>query len=400
MRATRIAASKAKTPADIAPYDEAISWHEYRINKVLGGKLDATRVRVAHWTLLRGRQLEVSQMPGETVELRLRPFHNTAELRDVAGSDDLEITADEPPRWIDIGQTLAQDQTPQALRFDYAGEFSHQMRLYWQLRGQLRLVVMGNSHATKGICTSMFFADTNARTPVALNLAPAGANNHQQCVIVRDYLLPLPNLEWVIWVVSARSFNRTRLDNRKLYDFLTSPGYLHDQKHRSELWPAPQSRVTTEQLQSVTKGRVDAWGWEGRSKPLLPALAEDARPELLKLLEEANFRFDEAAWSEFAEAVRLLRRRSVRVLLVTTPFHPVTRETYAADPDDTTHEGQRELVRHCKRLAASEPGVWFRDFNGGGHHEFVHGEFYDADHLNQDGARHLTRLIIEWMGRL
>lgn len=246
----------------------------------------------------------------------------------------------------------------------------------------------------------MFFADTNARTPVALNLAPAGANNHQQCVIVRDYLLPLPKLEWVIWVASARSFNRTRLDNRRMYDFLTSPGYLHDQKHRSELWPAPQSRVTTEQLQRVTKGRVDAWGWEGRSKPVLPPLAEEARPGLLKLLKEANFRFDDAAWSEFAETVRLLRGRNVRILLLTTPFHPVTRETYAADPDDTTHEGQRELVHHCRNLAAREPNVWFRDFNDGGHHEFVHGEFYDADHLNREGARHLTRLIIEWMSPL
>lgn len=400
LRVTRLAASKAKTPEDIAPYDEAIAWHEYRVDKVLDGKLDAENVRVAHWTVLRGRPLDVARTPGETIELRLRPFQRTAELRDVASSDDLDVIADEPPRYIDIGQSLAQNQTPQALRFDYGGEFSQQMKLYWRLRGQLRLVVMGNSHATKGICTSLFFGEANLQSPAALNLAPAGANNHQQCIMVRDYLMPLPKLEWVIWVLSARSFNQTREDNRKMREFLTSPGYLHDQKHRSELWPAPPEEVRTEQLRSLSTGRVDLWGWEGRSKSLLPASLDEARPELLKLLREANFRFNETAWSEFSETVGLLSRRNVHVLLVTTPFHPVSRETYAADPDDTTQEGQRELVTHGERLAAAAANVWFHDFNRGEHHDFVHDEFYDADHLNHLGARHLTRLIIEWMGAL
>jgi hypothetical protein len=401
VEAVRIASSKAKTPADIAPYDEALAWHEYDVKALLAGDLDAKRIRVAHWTVLRGEQLMVSTIAGEGVELRLRPFETAAALKDVASSDDLDIATDGGPLFIDIGQARAQNLTPQALRYDYGGSFSDQMKLFWRLRSQLRLVAMGNSHATKDICTGMFFPGENDVSPVALNLAPAGANNRLQCLVIRDYALRLPKLEWVVWVMSPRSFNSRRSDDLKLDDFLASPGFMHDQKHRDDLWPAPaQAKPTTiSDLATLQMRWRDAWGWEGRTKINLPASLEEARPALLKELSGSNASFDEDAWRLFTETTAMLVQRKIRVLLVEPPFHPITRETPAVDPESTSQKVMGELVAHLEEFDSREPFVWFKDFHQGGNHEFPHDEFYDADHLNREGARHLTSMIIEWMAR-
>src|SRR5688572_21140352 len=146
----RIAASRAKTPQDIQPYDEAFAWHEYRVKRVLSGKLDAETIRVAHWTVVAARSVEVSAKSGEVVTLKVVPFESLKGLEDVAASDDLDFAA-EHPRFLDLSQSLAQATPPAAIRFDYRGNVSDQMRLYWKLRGQLRVVAMGNSQATKGV---------------------------------------------------------------------------------------------------------------------------------------------------------------------------------------------------------------------------------------------------------
>ncbi len=399
--AVRVASSKPKTVAEVAPYDEALAWHEYEVKSVSAGVLEARKIHVAHWTMLRGRELPVSTVTGESVDLRLRPFGTADELKRVAASDHLDFTTEDVPRFIDIGQSLAQNLTPVAMRYDYGGAFSSQMRLYWRLRGQLKLVAMGNSHATKDICTGMFFPGENETTPVALNLAPAGANNWLQCLVMRDYVAPLPKLEWVVWVMSPRTFNAKRTDDRKLDDFLASPGRLHDQNSAAELWPVPANEKPAgiSDLAALKTEWGDAWGWEGRTKINLPPTIEEARPALLDQLSGSRASFDEAAWSHFTETLALLTKKNVRVLLLMPPFHPITRETRAVDPDSTSQTVMRELAAHLTALDAQEARVWFKDFHRGGQHEFPHEEFYDADHLNRKGAQHLTAMIIEWMAQ-
>ena len=68
-----------------------------------------------------------------------------------------------------------------------------------------------------------------------LDLAPAGANNKQQCLIIREYVLPLPKIDTVLWAMSPRTFNAKRGDTFKMEEFLTSPGYQYDQQHQGEL---------------------------------------------------------------------------------------------------------------------------------------------------------------------
>ena len=67
------------------------------------------------------------------------------------------------------------------------------------------------AHATKGIATQEFFGAENRRTPLALNLAPPGACLEMECLVIREYVLPLPKLQWVVWVPSARRALQTEL---------------------------------------------------------------------------------------------------------------------------------------------------------------------------------------------
>ena len=402
VKARRIAASKAKGPQDILPYDEAIAWHEYEVEKVQAGQLDppeAKRIRVAHWTVRHGKAATVSGKIGEETTLNLRYFGKADAQRGLAASDDLEIVAEDPPRYYDADWELAEAAKPGNSRLDYWGTVSDQMKIYWKVRDQIRLAIMGNSHATKGICPRNFYPDINWQTPVAFNLAPPGSNNALQCLVLKEYIAPLPHLEWLIWVVSPRNFNAVGDDSRKLKDFLRSPGHQYDVAHHQELWPVPKAPalVTLDQLKTIDLDVTDWWGWEGRAKTKLPETLEEARPVLLAKMAKTDFKFSEDAWKEFTATVNELKAKGLRILLLTPPFHPVSADAPAADPDGTTHEGQRELVHRLEAFTANQSQVWFRDFNNDGHHDFTHAEFYDEDHLDREGAEKLSERIRSWM---
>lgn len=401
VEAERVTASKSKTPQDIQPYDEALAWHEYRVKRVLAGKLEDPVVRVAHWTVLAAKPVPVSTKRGEIVTLKIVPFDSVGNLKGVAASDDLDFSAAEPPRFLDLSQSLAQTTTPGALRYDYRGNVSEQMRLYWKLRGQLRAVAMGNSHATKGINPRAIMEDEIWSAPFMLNMAPAGANNDQQCLMLREYVLPLPRLEWLFWVVSARNFNAERSDTRKHEEFTTSPGWLYDQKHKAELWPVPpvQKPVTSTELLQMGDWSLDIWGSLILQKSLLPAGLDEQRRFVLEKCRNTGFTWSDASFSKFCETACRFTDKGVKVLVLTTPFHPMTRDAEAGDPDGTTHEGFREMVRHMEEFDRATPHLWFHDFHNGGAHDFPPAEFYDVDHLNKAGTLRLGEAIKEWMKR-
>ena len=122
---TRTAVSKTQTPQDILPYDDALAWHEYTVDKVLYGKMRSQKIRVAHWTVVAAKPIPVSEKIGEKLVLSLKSYEKFKDLDDVAKSDDLDFL-DDLPRFLDITQKLDTELAPEALRYDYRGNYSEQ----------------------------------------------------------------------------------------------------------------------------------------------------------------------------------------------------------------------------------------------------------------------------------
>ena len=399
VKMTRLAASPGKTARDIAPYDEALAWHHYRVDEVLEGQLKGApaRIRVAHWTVLKGEDLPPQGGVGEAVERVLRPDAHFLDLEDIAASHELDFETEEDPGYVDVAPLQALAGAPR-LRWDYGGFFSHRMRLYWIYREQLRGVVLGNSHAAKAIRPEIFPWADNATTPAFLNLAYAAAPLSLQCRLVDDYVLRLPRLRVVTWVVSPRDFNlKWRDAENKERDFLESPGYQHDRAHPEQF---EGQGVGAIRPAGAGEGVVDLWGWERRVSyqvPEEPAELEAYLAKHVKLPPRAAFEFDEAAWSRFRRSVETLTAAGVRVVLLIPPCHPVFQKLPVSDPDGTLDQANGALVERLSQLDLQTETVWFRDWNRDGNNGLPSTEFYDLDHLNAQGAERFTRQLVGWM---
>jgi len=80
------------TPAQIAPYVKGLSVYEYKVRKVVRGKLDALKIRVAHWTVLDRDPTRVSTLPvGAAMDLALERFEDNPQLEGQQIDDSLPI---------------------------------------------------------------------------------------------------------------------------------------------------------------------------------------------------------------------------------------------------------------------------------------------------------------------
>ncbi|TLD69987.1 hypothetical protein FEM03_14750 [Phragmitibacter flavus] len=400
VRLVRVAASENKDSGDISPYDEALIWQEYDVKKVLEGKLEVQRIRVGHWAVIRGKNVVVDGEIGKEVELRVRPFDedDQVNLTDVVISDDLDIVADEPPRFMDMQAIMAEGLTPEAVRYDYDTIFSAQMKLYWKLRPQLELVVLGNSHAAKGIRPDRLLDEENKLTPKALNLGAGAANTDLQCLLAREYVLPLPKIKTVLWVVNSRLFNRSlRGAERRCEAFIGSPGYDFDREHHAELWPVKTGEplVTVAELKNAELNvqKMDVWGWSARERGMKAENKERLREDLSQL----NYQFDQEAWELFQRSVKDLTAKGIRVYVIISPIHPQSKDTPASDPDGSAHADLHKTVADLEAFDAGLPLMWFKDMNLNGGHDIPAEMFFDVDHLNAAGGTMLTSKVVEWM---
>lgn len=404
IEATRIAESRRPSLAEIAPYDEALVVDEYRVNEVMEGEMVSDRIRVARWAVLNGEPQPPDPPAAgkEGRELVVVPMESVPGLDAVPMRDDLPLGED-LDYYLDLSQSLAAPTTPDVLRLDYRGEMSQRMRFYWEIRHQLRLVVLGNSHADCAVALPYLFPEEQEVAPRCISLAAAGSGLPLQALIAREYVAPLPQLEWVIWGVSPRIFNDRNRYDRRHEMFIDCPGYLHDVEHRDELWPvdASLSVVTAEDLRERLGFRPRHLGWAARattdfSDPLSEADAKKIRA----LGRLPRFEESEVLWELFDECLAELTAGGARVLLFTPPYHPLFAETDAVDANGTGQEDYREIVEKLAAVAAAHPQVYFRDINRGGRHDFRHEEFANADHLRRPGAIRLTEGLIDWMGEI
>ncbi len=397
VKARRVAAARPLTAEEAKPYDEALAWNQYELVEVEKGSLPkkVKSFLVGHWSVIQEEDRVVDVGLGATVTLALVPtFPGYADVKSTV-PDEYD---DDLPRFIEAYRGTG--AVPTQMRMDYGSSFSRLMSIYWELRPQVKMVIMGNSHAGVGVAPRMLMLPENAEAPCVINLAAAGSHIPYQCFLLREYVKDLPKLEWVIWGVSTRSFNRERSLNHRLNSFTMSPGRQWDEEHWQELWPVKDEPVKTF-ASLATKGWTPQTVWEywsPKKKRTFPVpLDEQTKARFLKMMGKEDSVWWDEAWSEFEATVKLLTDKGIKVMLFTPPTHPVSKEAVAVDADRTSRADHQRLIESLNALAAAAPLAWFHDYNRAGDHGLLHEDFYDVDHLWPTGTEKLTRQLDAWI---
>ena len=382
-----LAKSEVPTLSDIAPYREALVFYEYSVQKRLEGKFTGKKLRVAHWAIYDNQPQTIGKAEvGSSHTLHLYPYQRFSEFESLYTSDTLALDAD-IPLYHDVGQKILENRSVEE-RYDYDSIFSEKMPIFWRIKDQLKLVALGDSRGAAGIQAEMFYGEENRKTPVAYNLAISGGPLEFQEIVVDEYLLKMPNLEWVVYQMSPRAVNRyfEHSADRRL---LKSRGFAFDQKHAETLWERSnegENKKTVTEITAVPHvseyWNERPWGWKFKAE-----VWHNPKPKKTR----QRWEISQKRWNRLTSMIDALNERGVKVLLYLSPLHPVMQGQPVVDDDGTSQKGYRELVGRLKQLEAESPNFVFVDFLQGGNHDFAPEMFKDLDHLNALGAVKLTQ---------
>ncbi len=385
--------AKSKLPMleDISPYREALVFYEYNLQKRVDGEFKGKKLRVAHWAIYDNESQPIGKAKiGSSKTLKLYPYQQFKELESLYTSDTLELDVD-IPLYHDIGQKIHEDRSMDD-RFDYDSILSEKMPVFWQLKDQLKLIALGDSRCELGIQAELFYGAENRKTPVAYNLAISGGSLEFQKIVVDEYLLKIPNLEWVVYQMSPRVVNR-HFERSSERELLRSDGYEFDKKHAARLWRKSDSgddKKTVADIVSIpyvgAYWSERPWGWKYRNE-----IWQNPETDDLK----RKWEISEKRWDRLSSMIDVLNERDVQILIYLPPFHPIMRGKDVVDDDGTTLKGYRELVDRLQKLENQFPNLVFIDLNMGGNHDFSPEMFKDLDHMNALGAGRLTQQLEE-----
>lgn len=397
VEARRISTGKPMTVDQVGAYEEALVWQEYELVKVIKGDLPkkVKKFLVGHWCVIARQERPVDVGIGAVATLPLVPPFPGWKDSKATEPDQFD---EDLPRYIEAYK--GDGAVPKNLRTDYGSIFSRLMSVYWELRPQIKMVIMGNSHTGVGVEPGRLMLPENATTPCAISLAAAGSHMPYQCLLIREYVKDLPKLEWVVWGVSTRSFNKERSLNHRMNSFLSSPGRKWDEEHWKEFWPVPPAPPKTfDELKKKGYGPEVIWEyWSEKKKRTFPVpIDEPTKAKLLKLMGKENSTWWDEAWTEFEATVKSLTDKGVKVLLFTPPTHPISKEAVAVDADQTSRADHQKLIEKLTALGKDQPKVWFHDYNNGGNHPLLHEDFFDVDHLWPTGSEKLTQQLDAWI---
>lgn len=87
-----MARSPVPTYNEMAPYTRALVVYEYKVEKVVSGKYEFPKIRIAHWAVMRKKPLPVAHATvGETYDLVVQPFTQFPKLESEYMADSLPL---------------------------------------------------------------------------------------------------------------------------------------------------------------------------------------------------------------------------------------------------------------------------------------------------------------------
>lgn len=243
------------------------------------------------------------------------------------------------------------------------------------------VLVLGSSHAYYGIC------------PQELGRYAYNAAQVSQTLRYDDWLLhhySFNNIKWVVQSVSDFSFYEHLEDGPEWYLANRYRIYMGCDIHAPWSvygWEATAFPVFVEKLKSLWQPPKMRWSIQGQG---LEYTLENRATDWDNGVERAkhnyyeNFSAAQENVGHLHGIARFCEERHARLLLVSTPLRPSYRNA----------QNPQQLVDMRHRLDVFlkiHPDAFYLDFSADP--RFTAADFYDADHLNTDGAHKLSCLI-------
>jgi hypothetical protein len=376
--------SNMPTVKGIAPYRDALVVYEYEVTE------SNETLHVAHWAIVDAiAQPSAKRTIGRTYKMALRPLRDYPVARGVTTSNTLENF--DAAVWV---------QTDQALKLrelgdnEYGRGITERMRTMHALRGQLELLVWGDSRTDQGVDASLLLgSDPNAFVPRTYNIAVASSGLDTLEWLSDHYLPHMPKLRWLVIGVAPRMVSES-WDGRELRKITDSPAWRRDRKTDLAAWRNPPAAVLTlEQLRRRKELKWDEYCWGGDHHNHGSMSLKSARSRARHKARNPRWTLEVRDWLQLRRILRSLDRRGVNVLLFTPPTHPVFGETKVISEDSISREGHREFVRRLKRMEKHLARLFVLDVNKGARHDIPVKYFRDLDHLNSAGRTVLSRRL-------
>jgi len=401
VRAKLIEKSLVPTKEERGAYVEGMVNYLYEVEEVRSGELDGNRILVTHYGVYDDKEQAVaSWKPGDLRTLKLKPFEEADEIADFYISDNWELDF-ELPRYHHIDQDLER-QKPAKGRFNYGGsDFAQKLGALVGLRNQLKTIAIGDSQTAEGIVSARFDPLENSFYPVGLNAGIGSQRLDWLAMVVKDYAVEMPELEWIVLGINPRMFRVGDADNGA-HEVIKSEGYREDRKLGKEGWPMPYALVDHEHASGGTLPNGYKGGrWLVEGDDTDPDQLEDNDKSVRRRIEKKypkgfpdSWEMSNGSMELFEEILETADKRGIRVLSFIPPVHPIIHEfPKVVDEDDTTPEGYRKLVDYLEGLEKEFPNFRFEDINQAGKHFLSGPHFRDFDHLQGLGASKLTATI-------
>ncbi len=265
---------------------------------------------------------------------------------------------------------------------------------FMQLRGQLKIVVIGDSRAEKGVDPSYFLGEENQKHPIAFSFGSSARGMAMAQLLCEDYFAHGSKMEWVIYGLSTRVLNTYYEPGNNEDDIKRSRGYLADKAAWATL-PEIKELVP---FSDVDTGGDSQWGFDGKEGIREDLSDKDNREVMLRELGgRGRYKFDLKRLAMLESAIKTLAEHNVKMLAFSPPIHPISIGMPCTDDDGTNREAYDEFVAKMNALDKKYPNFYFFDVNNKGEHGLEHERFYDLDHLNIRGAKKLSLRLNDFM---
>lgn len=250
----------------------------------------------------------------------------------------------------------------------------------------IKTLILGSSHSMYGFNPEYF-------TEKAYNLGHVSQTIDLDYYLLEKYIKVLPQLETVIVRLSYTTLHEQiktgaeswRLKDYNLYYNLNVSNDLkHDSEGLSVKLKNNLARIKDHYLERKKMITVETSGWASFEEEHASRPFETAGPIIAKrhtakddTLVEENLKF-------LDNIVKLCNEQGIKVLLVTLPAHKSYRdnlEKHQLELVVSAGEKMKNKYHHCSYLNLLKAD------------NFKDEDFYDADHLNRDGAKKLSILI-------